>query len=177
MQLYAGWPSQGSRPIGRRLAVRGLKLLAIFTILNLAARLAWQRNHYGAELDVMEFLHNWFDVYVTAHAKGIAFDVLVPITYTIWLAIGVIALRETRRWTPLVLAVSVFATCVVLDATGRAINNLSFISAGMIGLWIGTRILPTSIGSRTRGRWWSSWGSGMWPSRGQARRATRATST
>ena len=141
MQLYAGWPSQGSRPIGRRLAVRGLKLLAIFTILNLAARLAWQRNHYGAELDVMEFLRNWFDVYVTAHAKAIAFDVLVPITYTIWLAIGVIALREKRRWTPLVLAVSVFATCVVLDATGRAINNLSFISAGMIGLWIGTRDL------------------------------------
>jgi len=90
---------------------------------------------------LMEFLRNWFDVYVTAHAKAIAFDVLVPITYTIWLAIGVIALREKRRWTPLVLAVSVFATCVVLDATGRAINNLSFISAGIIGLWIGTRDL------------------------------------
>ena len=42
MQVYAGRTSQRSRPVGRRLAVRGLKLLAIFTVLNLAARLAWR---------------------------------------------------------------------------------------------------------------------------------------
>jgi len=141
MQVYARRTSQRSRGVGRRLAVRGLKLLVIFTALNVAARLAWSRNHYGAELGVTEFFSDWFDVYVTANAKSVAFDVLVPIAYTILLAIAVLALRETRPSAPLLLAAVVFATCLVLDAAGWPINNLQFIGAGIIGLWFGTRDL------------------------------------
>lgn len=147
MQVYAHPDRLAAGGVGARLLMRGLKLLAIFTVLNVAATLVWSRNHYGVALGPLNFFRNYFDVYVLAEAPGVAFDVLVPIAYTILLAIPVIALGQ--RWHSLVawLAFGSFLLCFVLDVQARSINSLYFVSAGVLGLWLGGR----SIGEVDRG--------------------------
>ncbi|MFO1305222.1 MAG: hypothetical protein U1F54_15945 [Burkholderiales bacterium] len=141
MQLHAD--VRLSEGTGGRLAWRALKLLLIFTALNIAARAVWSRNHYGSDLSIGEFASNWFHVYVTGDAKAVAFDVLVPIAYTIFLSIAVLTARSVRPYLPAVLAVVICLACVRLNAWGAAITNLTFVSAGIVGLALGTIKLPT----------------------------------
>ena len=125
--------------MGRRLGIRALKLLLIFTCLNVAAQLVWSTNRYGAELSVHGFFRKWFDVYLTGDARGVAFDVLVPISYTLLLAIPVLSIQAIKpRFLPL-LAIVTFALCATIGAYGWSLNNLNLTSAGIIGMWLGTQ--------------------------------------
>src|SRR5437764_5088642 len=69
-----------------RLFVRALKILLVFTGLNVAARVVWSSTDYGMELALREFFRGWRDVYLTGNNQRVAFDVLVPIAYTLALA-------------------------------------------------------------------------------------------
>lgn len=123
--------------IALRLVTRALKLLILFTCLNIAARLVWSRNHYGTELSIDTFLAQWFDVYVTGDAKGVAFEVLVPISYTILLSIGVLRIQAAKPVWLGVFAIGAFSLCTLMAVQGRTINNLNFVSAGVIGMALG----------------------------------------
>jgi len=121
-----------------RLASRASKLLIIFTMLNIGARAIWSRNHYGADLSVHDFVTNWLDVYVTGQGKATAFPVLVPISYTLVLSIGILAMRRRSPMLPVVVAAALFGACAVLERRGDLFYNLQFMSAGVIGLALGT---------------------------------------
>jgi uncharacterized membrane protein len=121
-----------------RLASRASKLLIIFTTLNVGARAIWSRNHYGTELSVHDFVTHWFDVYVTGQSKAAAFPVLVPIGYTLLLSIGILALRRRSAMLPAIVAAVLFAAGIVLERRGDLFYNIQFISAGVIGLAMGT---------------------------------------
>src|SRR5215475_6597657 len=49
-QVYAAKAKADFGGAAQRLAARALKLLLLFTVLNVGARLIWSRNRYGAEL-------------------------------------------------------------------------------------------------------------------------------
>ena len=138
MQVYSTKEARDRGGVPRRLAIRAMKLLLIFTVLNLGARAIWSRNHYGAELNFQEFISRWFEIFVTGQGRDVAFGVLVPISYTLMLSICVLKMREVSASSPMLLAVGSFVLCASLDLAGHAINNLFFISSGIIGLWLGT---------------------------------------
>jgi hypothetical protein len=125
--------------LGRRLGIRALKLLLLFTCLNVAAQMVWSRNRYGTELSVHGFLQQWFNVYVTGDAQGVAFDVLVPISYTLLLAIPVLSIQAVKPRFLAQLAIATFIVCATTGAYGSSIGNLNLVSAGVIGMWLGTR--------------------------------------
>src|SRR5262249_49192692 len=106
---------------------------------NLVAQMIWATNRYGVELSGQSFLRKWFNVYVTGDAGGVAFNVLVPISYTMLLAIPILSIQTTKpRFLPL-LAIATVVLCATLERHGSSINNLNLLSAGFIGMWLGTR--------------------------------------
>ena len=139
------------RSAGPRLATRALKLLLLFTVLNLAAQLLWRTDRYGVEMGVQAFLRKWFNVYVTGDARGVAFDVLVPISYTMLLAIPILSIQATKPRFLTLLAIAAFALCAAIGAYGWTINNLNLISAGFVGMWLGTRSGGSAV--RVPGSW------------------------
>src|SRR5262245_53158097 len=120
-----------------RLAERALKLLLIFTVLNVGARLVWSRNRYGTELDLAAFLRDWEHVYLKGDATGVAFDVLVPISYTLLLAICLLKIAACKRATLHVIALAFFFSCALMESRGQAANTLNLISAGVLGVSLG----------------------------------------
>lgn len=125
--------------LGRRLGTRAFKLLLIFTCLNVAAQMIWSTNRYGAELSVHGFFRKWFSVYITGDARGVAFDVLVAISYTLLLAIPVLSIQAAKPRFLALLAIATFALCATIGACGWSVNNLNLVSAGIIGMWLGTQ--------------------------------------
>ena len=122
----------------KRLLVRGLKLLTIFTALNLAAGLAVSRNYNGSAMGVDTFLRNAFSIYITGNGREAVFEILVPISLALLLSA---ALLWVRRW----LAFPVYAVCVALsaviliaDSCGLKSVNLEFVGVGLLGVYFGS---------------------------------------
>jgi peptidoglycan/LPS O-acetylase OafA/YrhL len=122
----------------RRLLERGAKLLALFTLLNLAARLVVTKNYDGSELGVGNFLHNAVAIYLSGNGGGAVFQVLVPISYVLILSAVVLLFR---RW----FAFSVYGVCagltvavLVADLCGLTSGNLELIGVGFLGVYFGS---------------------------------------
>jgi hypothetical protein len=114
-----------------RLVVRALKLLLIFSGLNLGARLVWARGGH----DVREFFVNWRDVYFLANDVHVTFDVLVPIAYTLVVAAATLRADHAKRGLFALLGI---LFCAVIAAIGNPSNGLNLVSAGLLGMWLGT---------------------------------------
>ena len=144
---------EGAQPrsVATRLAARAIKLFVLFTVLNLAARLVWSRNRYGADLNISGFIDDWAAIYLTGAGQGVAFEVLLPISYTLLLAIGVLRIRAHRPAAVWTLAAGVALICAALDAWGRSIHTLDLISAGLLGMGLGT-LRPGTV-DRYTGSW------------------------
>ena len=124
--------------IAFRLVTRAAKLLLIFTVLNVGARLVWTRTHYGAQIGVWDFFNQWFKVYITADAPSVAFDILVPIAYTLLLSVPILAVQRLMpAFAGMIAGISV-VFCVTIDCLGIPITNTFLISAGLVGMWLGT---------------------------------------
>ncbi|HMP83277.1 MAG TPA: hypothetical protein PKA41_11305 [Verrucomicrobiota bacterium] len=119
-----------------RLVERGLKLLAIFTALNVGAAIVLRR---GGDVTsaVGEFVRNLFSVYVVGSGETAAFEVLVPISYLIVLAAPLLFLS---RWTKYVfhIACGISIVAVLWAGThGVTIPNLELLSMGLLGFVLG----------------------------------------
>jgi hypothetical protein len=137
-RVYLGTHQLPFPQLCQRLGVRALKLLLLFTVLNLAAQVVWSTNRYGTELSVHRFIEQWYRVYVTGDAQGVAFDVLVPISYTLLLAIPALSLQSLKPHFLAALAAAAFVLCATLASYERSFITLHLVSAGIIGMWLGT---------------------------------------
>ncbi len=86
-QIYSPRRQSSFPAVAMRLASRALKLIALFTVLNVAARLVWSRNRYGIDLGISSFLGRLANIYLAGDPEGVAFEVLLPISYTLLLSI------------------------------------------------------------------------------------------
>ena len=86
----------------KRLLQRGLKILAIFVVLNIVISLLLSRSHDGRTLFSLFSASNLFAIYVTGNTviagggKLAAFYVLVPISYLLVLSAGLLILFQLR---------------------------------------------------------------------------------
>jgi peptidoglycan/LPS O-acetylase OafA/YrhL len=134
--VYGARYAIDGRQVRGRLLLRGLKLLGLFTLLNLAANLVFNKNYNGADLGLSHFLDIAPAVYVAGDGRGAAFEVLLPISYL--LAAAPLLLRGARhRW----FLPSVWGLCVVgvylLKSVQLRSANLELWTMGLLGMALG----------------------------------------
>jgi len=128
--------------LSRRLFTRGLKLLTIFLVLNLARTLIVPALGTGVVLGNLQDIRNIFAVFLSGNVpavggKLISFAILVPISYLLMLS-GVLMLPyRFYRYTFHVVCVFFLLSIVVLGFIGAQSSNLELITIGMLGVLAG----------------------------------------
>jgi peptidoglycan/LPS O-acetylase OafA/YrhL len=126
-----------NRELHKRLFARGLRLLVLFTVLNVLAGVFLARNYRGADLGWAALVRGAFSIYVTGNGKAV-FEVLVPIGYFLLLAPALLLTHSAVRGLLHVLTVSTLVATGFAEASGSPSVNLELIAMAMIGLSVGT---------------------------------------
>jgi uncharacterized membrane protein len=126
-----------------RLAVRSLKLLLIFTVLNLVAFTIGPKYHYGKTFELENFFGEWLEIYILGRPRMVAFGVLMPISYTLLLSIVIPRIQSVTPYIIKLCALIIFGVCILMENYGNSIYNIDLISAGFIGMTIG--LLPLTL--------------------------------
>jgi len=139
-QVYLVKYSPADPRLHKRLLIRGAKILALFTVLNLVANLVIKQDYDGTQLGVTAFFSNLYPIYVLGNGKA-AFDVLVPISYFLLLSPVVLVLSRRLRFS--LQAAGLAAIAVTLGLyylDGVRSLNLELVSIAIFGLGVG--VLP-----------------------------------
>jgi peptidoglycan/LPS O-acetylase OafA/YrhL len=129
--------------LSKRLFVRGLKLLAVFIVLNAARSFLFSLLSAGNVVADQLTLKSLVAVYVTgntmrATGKVVAFSILVPISYVLMLSAVLVRLYSSyRRIFHLVAAVFLLST-LSLELFGFQSGNLEAVTIGLLGIVAGS---------------------------------------
>ncbi|MDP3068888.1 MAG: hypothetical protein Q8N18_01310 [Opitutaceae bacterium] len=133
---------RGEPGLAWRLVFRSLRLLTLFVGLNVIAQ--WVRSPaYGQKVGVAEFFAHWQEVFLQGGARLdggariAAFEVLLPIAYTIALAPLLLMLAAKVRWFLPVFCGAFVGLCGWLGYYDYPFINLLFMGAGVIGIFGG----------------------------------------
>lgn len=134
--VYPAKYGLNSLSIYKRLMVRGLKLLFLFTLLNVAANLVITRSYRHAMPGVDSFLRDAAQVYIIGNVKAV-FSILIPISYLLLIsAIIFVAARKTKvslQWLFLCFGTMV----ILLDLVGTWGSHLMLLGVGLLGVSCG----------------------------------------
>ncbi len=120
-----------------RLVQRGIKLLVIFTVLNVLANLIFSANYRGEMPGVQGFFDRAGDIYISGNAKS-SFWVLLPIGYFLPIAGTLLLVGGGSRLFLQVVLCSVMLSIVVLNLWSVSSANLEMLGVGVLGLVCGT---------------------------------------
>lgn len=126
----------------KRLFTRGLKLMAIFLVLNVARILIVPVLHTGVLMENPLNISNIFTVFVsgnlqTVGGKLISFSILVPISYLLMFSGALMLPYRFYRYTFHVVCALLLLFIIVLDALGGQSQNVEFVTIGMLGVLTG----------------------------------------
>jgi peptidoglycan/LPS O-acetylase OafA/YrhL len=126
----------------KRLFVRGLKLMAIFIVLNVARVFIVPLLHTGAVVENPLDVRNIFTVFVSGNlsvvsGKLVSFSILVPISYLLIFSGVLMFPYRFYRYTFHVVCVSLLASILILGLVGAQSQNLEFVTVGMLGVLTG----------------------------------------
>jgi len=126
----------------KRLFTRGLKLLAIFLVLNLSRMAVVPLLGTGVLVRDTFDLSKLFAVFVSGTlpvtgGKLVSFSILVPISYLLMFSGALMIPFRFYRYTFHVACVVLLSSIVILDVTGSGSYNLEFIAIGMLGVLTG----------------------------------------
>jgi hypothetical protein len=134
----------------KRLLVRGVKLLAVFLLLNVLVNLAVSRNFNGTQFGVGAFFGQIPAILGSGRQRAV-FEVLVPIAYLLMLGGPLLALDGKWRASLPVLLVILSLTDYVLAVNGVALPNLEFVCFGILGAVWG--LAPMDAINKWTGHW------------------------
>lgn len=126
----------GDSRVYRRLVIRGLKLLALFTFLNVIANIFFTRSNRWVMPGIDGFLRDASAIYISGNTKA-AFGVLVPISYLLFLSAGVFLAAHVRKHSAYRIGLAVFLCVAFLNLYGFPSQNLSLIAIGLFGMMFG----------------------------------------
>jgi hypothetical protein len=119
--------------VSKRLLSRGLKLLMIFTALNVLINLAGIGNPRKAPLGIGRYLGNVTSIYVFGDGKLAAFQVLLPISYLLMLSPVLLFFNGFKKsFVVIALSIAFFFSFFNIDSA-----NLGLGIVGVIGLSVG----------------------------------------
>lgn len=142
--VYSTRYQVGDWQLVKRLLVRGAKLLALFTALNVLAQFV-RSPAYGQSIGVSNFFQQWDRVFFIGSGRVAVFEVLLPIAYLLFLAPLFLWLAQQHRLFLPAFILCFIAGCAVLDAQGTSLINLNLISAGILGMAIGQGLSKPGI--------------------------------
>lgn len=123
--------------ISRRLYMRGFKLLVLFILLNAVLYfLGWQTNWKNG-VEVESISDAIYIIFVSGTYKMVAFDILVPIAYSLFLAGGLICVFRERTWLYMVLAAVAILYCSLMFYGNQEAYNLRYMTIGICGFALG----------------------------------------
>jgi peptidoglycan/LPS O-acetylase OafA/YrhL len=135
--LYLRKYQPGDARMHGRLLLRGVKLLLIFTLLNVAEPFV-ARGFSGASLDAVgEFFASALNAYLLGHGNPAAFSVLVPISYVLIFLSGYLWLTKGGQRVDFALCTILFALIYILHRNGQAAGYLELFTFGVIGFLFG----------------------------------------
>jgi peptidoglycan/LPS O-acetylase OafA/YrhL len=132
----------------KRLFTRGLKLMVIFIVLNLARLLVVSLLGTGALARNPLDPENIFTIFVSGNypvtgGKLVSFSILVPISYLLMFS-GVLMLPfRLYRYTFHLVCVVLLLSIAALGVTGSGSYNLEFVTIGMLGVLTGFMPIET----------------------------------
>ncbi len=140
--VYLSKYKAGDPRLSWRLFTRGLKLLAIFLVLNLARIYTVPVLGTGVVPHNLLDIGNIFIVFVSGNipvvgGKLISFSILVPISYLLMLSGMLMLPYRFYRYTFHVVCVCLLLSIVALELIGAQSSNLEFIFMGMLGVLSG----------------------------------------
>ncbi len=137
--------AQAPATVSLRLLVRGAKVLAIFTVLNLAIQASGFGNPAKPRLGVTGFFDEAARLYLAGDGRSTSFLILLPIAYLLMLAPAVLRITRTGGpGRPLALMVSVAALSAWPDVEGRW-PVVDFLLVGMAGMAAGLQSLSRHL--------------------------------
>lgn len=119
-----------------RLVTRGLKLLILFTLLNVTSNMLFTRSYKGAMPGVAGFISEAATIYIAGSAKA-SFGVLVPISYLLILSAGIFLAIQFQRYSVHLICAALFVCIAILDVHGFSSPNLSLMAIGVLGMVFG----------------------------------------
>jgi fucose 4-O-acetylase-like acetyltransferase len=131
-----------------RLLVRGTKLLVLFIVLNLGLCVVRERNLYEG---VCDFEERSSSIFFSGNGRAGIFEVLLPIAYFLLLAPALLRLRSCLGSSIILCAGAVFLLCIGLELIGNQLKNLDLLSAGIIGMALGS--VPIGVIDRLANNW------------------------
>jgi peptidoglycan/LPS O-acetylase OafA/YrhL len=128
--------------LSKRLLVRGLKLLAVFIVLNAARTFLFSMLAGGYVVADQLTLRTLVAVYLTgntmsATGKVVAFSILVPISYVLILSAALMRLYNSHRRIFYVVGILFLLSTMFLELTGLPIWNLESVTIGLLGIIAG----------------------------------------
>jgi peptidoglycan/LPS O-acetylase OafA/YrhL len=128
--------------LSKRLFTRGLKLLTIFLVLNLARTYIVPVLGTGVVLQSFLDVGNIFTVFVSGNVavvggKLVSFSILLPISYLLMLSGLLMLPYRFFRYTFHVVCVFLLLSIVALGHIGAQSSNLELITIGMLGVLAG----------------------------------------
>jgi hypothetical protein len=147
-QIYAAKYDLKSGKPYLRLAVRGIKLLLLFLILNVGYCMVLQR---GVADGLWEFADRAGTVFLSGNGREGIFEVLLPIAYFLLLAPVLLWVRSRAGAAIAICAGGMFLLCVLLERKGLSYKNLSLLNAGFIGMACG--LVPLGSIDRLARKW------------------------
>ena len=130
----------------RRLEWRGLKLVFLFTFLNLALYYAESGFRRSPFLPLQEFAGNWWAVYFVPVGRSASFTILLSIGYLLLLAPVFLLLQSWRARPVPVIATSFVILNCILEWRNLSSDYLEMLGAGVLGVAFG-------VMSRERIQW------------------------
>jgi len=129
--LYPARYGENKARMHLRLISRGLRLILIFTLLNLGGLALAKRMN---PLDVLAIMGaNGSDIFLIGSGRSAIFEVLLPIGYFLVLSPLVLALHALSRWHLLAFAAVAAGVTAVLNHRGLSAGNLNLLMAGVLG--------------------------------------------
>lgn len=151
-RVYFARPVSTDGRTRARLVCRGLKLLLIFTLLNLLTGLVKGGGRETSGLWWDGISSRWLEVYLTGNGALAAFEVLLPIAYLLMLGPLFLWLHRTKASALVMVSIVVICACALLGLSGWLPLNAALLSAGLLGLALGRLTVPAL---ETLGRaWW-----------------------
>jgi hypothetical protein len=143
-QFNADW-----RGTSRRLIVRGLKLLVLFTLLNLLINLTGIGNPNKVQIGIQFYIRSFFEVYVLGELGRTSFQILLPIAYLLIAAPALLMLGKLSKW----FFLGSFATAFASSQFGVESVNLDFAPLAVIGLTGGMLLNAVEKPLAMEGKW------------------------
>jgi hypothetical protein len=120
----------------KRLVIRGLKIMVIFVLLNVAISFL-VTGFQGWNVDKLIAVYVTGNVMVAGVGKAASFHILVPISYLLLLSSMLLVVCRFYRYTFYVVFAGFLIGTFVLTLEGFASANLELLTIGLLGLILG----------------------------------------